>query len=237
MFSKTIGILGGMGPVASADTYRELVEICQKKYNASEDRDFPHIIFYSVPLIDLTHKGFSGSETPQKRIKDRLVLELKKLQGAGAEIIMVDCTTVHHFFRDLQKTISVPLIDLIGITVEHIKRRNYWRIAVLCSATSRAVGLYTNPLEREGIEVLNTSEDEQKSVNKAILAVMSGSVSREHITKLNDIIERFLREGAQGIIIGCTEISHIGKDLNSKASYVDSRSLALEKILTLAKPA
>lgn len=99
MFQKTIGILGGMGPVASADTYVALVKTCQQKYNAVQDSDFPAVVLYSLPLSDFSHKGFSDNLDKQRVLVEQLVVALKRLENFGAEAIIIDCNTVHYFFK------------------------------------------------------------------------------------------------------------------------------------------
>ena len=235
MFKKTIGILGGMGPVASADTYTELIKICQKKYKAVEDSDFPAVILYSLPLQDFSHTGFSENSIQQKKIVNQLVNALKKLENAGAEIIIIDCNTVHYFFDDLQKSVNAPIVNLIDITVDKVKKNHYNKVAVLCSEASKNFGLYTKPLLAAGIEVLNTSKNDQELVNEAILAVMSGGVATSHIANLNSIIDRFISDGAKSIILGCTEISNLAKKLNRGDIFLDSEMLAIEKALTWAR--
>ena len=173
MFKKTIGILGGMGPVASADTYMALTSICQQRYEAVQDSDFPTVILYSLPLQEFDHTGFTENSEQRKVIVDQLVKALHKLEGAGAELIVIDCNTVHYFLSELQAAIKVPIINLVQLTVEHLLASKYGQVGVICSQTSKDLNLYTGPLEAAGVKVINTSVEEQDKVNEAILAVMS----------------------------------------------------------------
>lgn len=235
MFGKVIGILGGMGPVASADSYVTLTKTCQQKYNAVQDSDFPTVILYSLPLKNFDNIGFGEDLEQRAFIVDQLLKALHILEKAGAELIVIDCNTVHYFFEELQNKIKVPIINLIQLTIEYIVEVKYKKVAVLSSQTSRDLQLYTKPLERLGVEVLNTSESEQETVNEAILAVMSGLVTPIHIVKLNKIINEFNAKGAECILMGCTEISNIAGQFSHNAVLVDSEALAIEKALELAK--
>lgn len=235
MFTKTIGILGGMGPVASADTYTELIKICQQKYGAIQDSEFPSVILYSLPLTNFDHKGFSNNKAGQKIVIKQLINGLKKLENAGADVIIIDCNTVHYFFNDLQKSVKVPIINLINITVEKVISNSHKKVALLCSQASKDMGLYNVPLESNGVEVINTSDSDQRFINDAILAVMSGRVASSHINRLSSIIDKFISNGAETVILGCTEISNIAKRLNDRFTLVDSELLAIEKALKFAK--
>ncbi len=235
MFQKTIGILGGMGPVASADTYVELTKMCQQKYKCVQDADFPAVVLYSLPLLEFSHEGFLDDADQRTSILNQLKNALQKLEKAGANIIIIDCNTVHHFFNDLQASIAIPIINLIDVTVEKIKSSGYTNVAVLCSQTSHDVGLYTTPLQNANVHVLTTNETEQTIVNNAILAVMGGNVTMQDIGAINGLIEKFTDDGAQCIILGCTEISNIAKQLTHKAILIDSEALAIARAMELAR--
>ncbi|MCI0566083.1 amino acid racemase [bacterium] len=235
MFRKTIGILGGMGPVASADTYVELTKMCQQKYMCVQDVDFPAVILYSLPLTGFDHRGFSENGEERKKIVNQLKNGLTKLEQAGADIIIIDCNTVHYFFDELQASITTPIINLIELTVHQVKSDGYTRVAIISSEVSRNVGLYTKPFEEAGIAVINTSLEEQESVNEAILAVMGGSVTINHIGGINSLIDSFMSRGAQCVILGCTEISNIARQLSHKAVLVDSEALAIVRAMNDAR--
>ncbi|MCC6643438.1 amino acid racemase [Candidatus Peregrinibacteria bacterium] len=235
MFIKTIGILGGMGPVASADTYVALTNICQQKYQAVQDSDFPKIILYSCPIQEFDHEGFTEDALQRKVILDKLIAALQTLEKAGAQLVVIDCNTVHYFFDELQKSINIPIVNLIRLTVDYVQAMKYKKVAVLCSQTSRDLNLYAAPLKASGLEVLQTSDAEQEIINEAILAVMGGTVNTHHIAHINELIENYAHAGAECVILGCTEISNIARKLTHQAVLVDSEALAIEKAVLLAK--
>lgn len=235
MFHKTIGILGGMGPVASADTYVELTRMCQRKWGAVQDRDYPRMFLYSLPLEDFDHTGFTSDLDQQSSIVTQLIDGLRTLEAAGSDLIIMDCNTIHHFFKTLQGQISVPIINLIAITTAYILERGYDTVGVLCSQTSKDIALYTRPLEEGGVRVLDIADEDQEGVNNAILAVMSGQIAFPHIAKIDALIDQLVARGAQCIILGCTEISNLAKQLNHHAVLVDSEALAIEQALKEAR--
>ncbi len=234
MFKRTIGILGGMGPVASADTYIELARMCQRKYGAVQDSDYPTVILYSLPLENFSHEGFSQNGLERQKIVSQLVHALHVLEAAGSDVIVIDCNTVHYFFDELQQKINVPIINLIEITTKFVVASGYKKVGVFCSQTSRDVGLYTKPLKKEGIEVIPISARQQEDVNQAILAVMSGQVTDACVAKLDAIAEWLLEKGAEAMILGCTEISNLIKYFNHHAIFIDSEALAVARALAFA---
>ena len=235
MFKKNIGILGGMGPVASADTYVELTRICQRKYRAVQDYDYPTVILYSLPLKQFSHTGFGKDAKEKKAIISQLVNALQTLEKAGSDFLLIDCNTVHYFFKELQASVTIPIINLVDVTIKVIVQEKIKSVGVLCSQTSKDVGLYAKPLKSKGINVIAVTTKEQDQINNAILAVMSGKLTDAHITQLDTIILRLTKRGAERIILGCTEISNVVKQLTHHAILLDSQAIAIEQILAMAK--
>ena len=222
---KVIGILGGMGPVASAETYMQIVRICQRKYKAVEDHDFPEIFVYSLPLQGFDSIGFQSQD--RALILEQLIVALKKLEASGVDLIIIDCNTVHYFYDDLQARVSPKILNLIQITTDYVAREGIETVGILCSNTSRRVGLYEERLEKAGIRHLRTTDEEQRVLDQAILAVMADKVSYEEHDGVSLIVDRLFHAGADAIILGCTELSYLLKERVDTSRYIDSQSLAI----------
>lgn len=228
-WKKIIGILGGMGPVASADTYASIVRFCQENYQSCQDDEFPTIVLYSLPIPEFSHLGFTDQE--KDKLVSKLILALKKLERAGASLILMDCNTIHYFYNQLQEAIKTPIINLISLTSQYITA--YYpesKIGVLCSQTSKDLKLYSSALSNQVIE---TSELEQTWVNKIILSVMAGKNGPSHLKVMNQIIANLKSRGADHIILGCTEISNMYHgQINT---FIDSEQIAIKELLEQAK--
>ncbi len=224
---KVIGILGGMGPAASAETYRQVVHLCQRQFNATEDDEFPEIVVYSLPLRGFDYRGFSVQQ--EKNVLRQLVTALRKLETMNVEVILIDCNTVHVFYPLMQEQVRAKIINLVETTIEYCRQKGVRKVGVLCSNTSKRLHLYDQPLTNVGIESLELQPKEQKQVDKAILAVMGGKESYVHHEQLNTIMERLFDQGADAIIIGCTEISLLLKNRVDANRYIDSQWLSVQK--------
>lgn len=227
VWKKTIGILGGLGPAASAETYKTIINFCQKNYQSCQDHHFPTIILYSVPLDEFNHLGFN--EIDSNLLYDKLLFSLKKIQHIGADIVLIDCNTVHFFHKRLQSQLNIPILDFISITQSHIdKYYNNSTIGVICSETSRRLNLFGSIPNVK----IQTTELEQSLLNDCIEAFMAGKNTSHHVKLVNIVIENLKKRGADNIIIGCTELSKI---LNKKHSYIDSEKISIETLLEKAK--
>ena len=200
--TKIIGILGGAGPAATANFFSDIVSISQKVYLAEQDTDFPVCYLYNMPMEGFDETGFSNPDL----IKKQLIEGVKKIENWGADFIVIPCNTVHYFVEDMRSVLSIPILSIIESTVKEIKKIGYKKIGILSSASTRNLSLYEKSLKENGFETIITTNDEQKILDNIVLSVMSGGQSKKEIDLMNNIIKRMKNEGAESIILGCTEL-------------------------------
>lgn len=199
---KTIGILGGMGAAASADFYGRIVKIAQKDYKAERDPDFPPMFIYNLPLSGFDETGFVNPE----RVKAQLIAGVKKLETAGSQFIVIPCNTVHRFHSEMETAIEIPIISIIETTTDAIRHSGYHTVGLLNSQSTKQYSLYEKSLSKKKISSLSTTQEEQKKINQIISHVMAGTQGKTDTQVLRNIIQRYIREGAQAVILGCTEL-------------------------------
>ena len=199
---KTIGILGGMGPEASANIYREIIGLAQKEFGAAQDKDYPPIVIYSLPLVDFDETGFSNLET----VKRQLIGGVKKLENAGSDFIIIACNTVYYFFDQLQSVIHIPIIDITKEVIRQINSDNIKKVGIISSESTKKLKIYTAKLKAADLEYIETDDLQQKAVNEIILKVMKGINGIEEEKEIEKIILGFKNHGAQAVILACTEL-------------------------------
>ena len=199
---KKIGVFGGMGAAASADFYRRLVEVAQKDYHAVADSDFPEMWIYNLPVRDFDETGFVNPES----VKNQLIASVKKLQVAGSDLIVIPCNTAHYFYEDMQQATHVPILNILDITANVVLKSGYKKVGLLNSQSTRKYQLYETVLAKRGIVTISTNDQEQREVNVVIGNVIVGNQGKLDIDILRKIIGRYQQEGAQAIVLGCTEL-------------------------------
>jgi aspartate racemase len=211
---KTIGILGGMGPMASANLYKKIVEIAQHEFGAEQDCQFPPILIYSLPLTGFDETGF----VDKKLVCKQLVTGVKKLETSGADFIIIACNTVHYFQKQLQKSVKISIVSIIDEAISEVKESKLKMVGLLTSDSTRALRIYENKLDKEKIHSISVSDNQQKQINGLILDIMGGNVTKKDKQKLFSIADDLVTKGAQGVIIGCTELPLIinGDDMSIK---------------------
>jgi aspartate racemase len=199
---KTIGILGGLGPIASAQLYLEILKLCQKEHQAVQDCDYPKIIIVSLPLPDFDEHGSTDSPQTQALVE----AALKTLEAAGADFIAMACNTIHLLYPQLVKAVKIPIINLIEETVNYFQNFAYQKIGIICSAETSKSGLYAQAFHKRQQKLITTNQEDQKAVTKAIAAVMGGTINDVTRHELTKVVHSLENAGAEVLLVGCTEL-------------------------------
>lgn len=199
---KVIGVLGGMGPSASANLYIKALHYAQVTYGAVQDSDYPPIIIYSLPLVGFTEKGIENAD----EVKTQLIAGVQKLESAGCELIIIACNTVHVFYQEMQNSIDVPLLNIVEETKKRVEVDGYKKIGLFASETMCHSELYQTTFAKAGIEIIAPNSEQQKIMNRVIEHVMGGNQKIEDVIALKEIARDYCKQGAEAIVMGCTEI-------------------------------
>ncbi len=223
---KTIGILGGMGPEATAEFYRRIIRICQRDYNAKYDSDFPPIFIYNLPLPDMIEKNES-----KEQITAMMEEGICKLKFAGCDFVAVPCNTAFCFV-DSSKT-EIPVVNIVEEVYLEAKRRNYSRVGVLSTLNTTSNRLYEDVFD--GIEIMNPSEAEQKEVNDIVLRVLAGNKTQKDRKYIGSVCRKLERSGATAIVLGCTELPLLISQKDCGIKLLDTLQILAEATIEKAR--
>ena len=211
----TIGILGGMGPAATADMLEKFVEL----RSASCDQQHIPLIVSSIPDIpDRTACLLSGGPSPWHYLERYLHM----LEDAGAECIVIPCNTAHYWFDDLQAVAKAEMISILDATLSEIPP-GMTRVGLLATHATLATGLYQKKAMAQRLSLVQPEEDGQAQVMEAIYALKRGDKSAAQ-RLLFPQVGQLISRGAQVIIMGCTEIPLIvaGHEQEFSCRFIDS---------------
>ena len=200
--NKTIGVLGGMGPGASANLYMEIIKYAQQKYNAIQDIDYPPIIIYSLPLEGFDETGI----VEEKLVEKQLIDGVKKLESAGCDLIIIGCNTVHVLFAKMQVAVKIPILNIVEETKKKVLEFGYKKVGLFASESTTKSGLYQNNFQKSGIDVVSPDSSQQNTLNLVIQHVMGGNQKDDDVIILKDVARDYIKQGAEAIVMGCTEI-------------------------------
>ncbi len=199
---KTIGVLGGMGPEASANFYQEVLHCCQEKYHAEQDTDYPPMIIYSLPLLGFDQTGV----VDEKLVLKQLVHGVRTLERAGCDFIVIPCNTVHCFIKEIRNSVTIPIISIMEETVKRIAKDKITCVGLLGAQTTLKLQLYQKLLDVQGVDYVLPMQKEGEFITNLILEVMGGKIKNETKNKVLSIMSRMQSLGVEGAVLGCTEI-------------------------------
>ncbi len=214
--SKTLGILGGLGPMSSVYFY----EMLTSHTRASCDAEHLNILLSSrADTPDRT--AFILGRSKQNPL-DTMRAEAQKLVGAGADIIAIPCNTAHCFYDSLSEVLPVPVINIIKQTALFCRRQGLGRVGVLATEGTVASGAYKSIFSLAGIECLSPDADGQRAISEIIYGQIKSG--RAPDIELFERVCRSLRDkGAERLILGCTELSLIKREgVLSDSLFIDS---------------
>ncbi len=221
---KTIGILGGMGPVATAELYKKIIKYCQTKYGAVQDKDYPPIVMYSLPLKGTDETGIINESS----VFQEFVKEIKKLKIHGADFVIIPCNTLHTFDKRLQEELSIPLMSIVEVTSNEVKNSKMKKIGLLASETTYGNNLYESYLD----SLVVPDKKERKQISQVILHVMGGKNSQTDKKILLKIIENMK---VDAVILGCTELPVVLNQSDTKIKIFDSLEILAKNAVDYAQ--
>jgi len=216
---KFLGILGGMGPLATADFLKKLVENTPSK----TDQDHIPVILYgdcTIPDRTLSIEGVGPSPLPQ------LLRGIKHLVDSGVEVICIPCNSAHYWFEDLQAASAIPIIHLVDASIAQLKSRNATarKVGVLSTFGTYRGRVYASSLERAGYTVIEPSVSEFENLLTPGIALIKSNELKAAEELFIEASKNLLERGAEVIILGCTEIPiGLSSQCRSRSDiYVDS---------------
>lgn len=213
---KTIGILGGMGPLATADLYRKIVALT----DAACDND--HIRVYidsNAAIPDRTAAILSGGQDPVPEMASAL----KHLEACGADCVIMPCNTAHYFLPRLQAMTRIPFLSMLEATADACAARFPGKTAaVLATKGTLATGLYEQALAARHAACLIPDAWEQDALMRVIYqGVKAGADPETYRADMEQVLDRMTQRGADYFILGCTELPLAAQLLDVRQPTVD----------------
>jgi aspartate racemase len=199
---KTIGLLGGMSWESTLEYYRVINETVKEKLG---DFHSAKCVLYSVDFAELERLQHQGR---WEEATELMVDAAQKVKNAGADFIVICANTMHKLADDIQNSIHMPLLHIADVTAEKIKAQGVTKVGLLGTKFTMEEDFYRKRLtQKYGLEVIIPEEAERQFIHKILYDEKSiGEMKRLSKDTFKSIIENLAARGAQGVILGCTEI-------------------------------
>jgi len=214
---KTIGIIGGLTWHSTIDYYRVLNETVAERLGGSSSAK---ILLYSVNFAEIKALTFRQDWEGISRI---ICSVAKQLETAGADCLLIGANTMHYIADAVQAAINIPLIHIADATGKAIVAKQLTKVALLGTVYTMEMGFYQEKLSAQCIETIVPDEDDREFINKAIYEEMGvGQFLSETKERFLMIIKKMVLQGAEGIILGCTEIPILLKAAESSVTLFNT---------------
>ncbi|MBI5472275.1 MAG: aspartate/glutamate racemase family protein [Ignavibacteriae bacterium] len=226
---KTIGLIGGTTWLSTVEYYRLLNQLVNRRLGGIHSAK---VLLYSVE--------FAGVSLLQKEDRWEELTEVyidiaRKLQTAGADCLLLGANTMHCMAEGIQSAIDIPLIHIGEATALEVKRRGVKRVGLMGTKYTMEMDFYKKKLAAQKIEQLLPLDDEREFIHSTIYNELAKGVFRDE-TKLQfkTIIRNLVNRGAEGVILGCTEIPLLIKQADSSVPVFDTTEIHVNAAVEFA---
>ncbi len=231
MKEKTVGIIGGMGPEATVDFMNRII----KATPARDDRDHLRMLVDNNPKIPSRIVAIleGGNQSPVRCLQEMA----QRLASWGADFLAMPCNTAHYYHPDIQAAVTVPLLDMIDLAVRAViaTTPGITRVGLLASTAVIRLELYARRFARERVALLTPADKVQSVVMGAIRTIKTSRYSRDVTAAIQAGADNILAQGAEALLVACTEISIVAGEIRSTAVLYDASQVLAETVVREAR--
>ena len=227
---KTIGLLGGMSWESTLEYYRAINQGVKQALGGLHSGQ---IVMYSVdfdPIEKLQHQGdWQGTA-------DILCQAAKSIQSAGADFLLICTNTMHKVAPQIEQAIQIPLLHIADATGETLAAAGIGKVGLLGTGFTMEQDFYKGRLqEKFGLDVLIPDPDDRRMVHDVIYQELClGNIKEQSKQAYLGIIDKLASQGADGIILGCTEIGLLVKQADTEVKLFDTTAIHAQKAVQYA---
>ncbi len=216
--SEKLGIVGGLGPMATVSFMKRIINMT----DAKKDQDHIHIVIEHCPSIP-DRTGYILDHS-QDNPAPAIVEACRILENAGVREIAIPCVTAHYFHHEISEHTKVPVMDGVMLCADYLKEKGINSVGIMATDGTVRSGIFEEPLKAHGIRSIYPDRALQKDVMHLIYEnVKSGTaIDRERFASVSDYL---FSEGAEVVILGCTELSVIADEYLPEGRFLDLLSV------------
>lgn len=214
---KMIGLIGGMSWESSSEYYRIINEEVKKRLGGLHSAK---CLLYSVDFEEIERYQSEGDWGKAGNVLGEAAYSLEK---AGADFIVICTNTMHKVISNIKDKVSIPILHIADATAMEIKKQGIRSVGLLGTKYTMEQDFYKSRIEEKGMRVMIPNETDRELVNRIIYNELClGKVNQTSRDSYKEIINRFVQNGAEGIILGCTEIGLLVKQEDSQVPLFDT---------------
>jgi aspartate racemase len=227
---KTIGLIGGMTWHSTEEYYRLINEDAQRRLGGSSSA---RLVLYSLEFGEIEALQEAGD---WEKMTFLMIDAAKRIEAAGADFIVICANTMHHAAEAIAVAVRIPLLHIADATAAEIRRRGLKTVGLLGTRYTMEKDFYRRRLEeKHGLAVLIPDEPERQKIHDVIYhELVHGIIREESRQAYIRIIDELRSRGAEGVILGCTEIPLLVKPDDLPIPIFDTTALHAKAAVDLA---
>jgi aspartate racemase len=198
---KTIGLIGGLSWQSTIDYYRFMnMEVLRRTNGKHEAKIIIDSVDFGEVEAFMKEKDFDG-------IRAMMVRSAQRLEKAGADFVLIGANTMHFAADTVREALSVPLVSIMDATIEAIHKKSLIKVGLLGTKITMEEDFFKQKLIDSGIDVIVPEKEDREFIHRTIFSeLFTATIIPETKKRYLTIMDGLARDGAQGIILGCTEI-------------------------------
>ena len=221
---KTIGLIGGMSWESTVTYYKIINETMKEKLGGLHSAK---CVLYSVDFQEIEECQANGNWEKSGEILGEAAYNLEK---AGADFIVICTNTMHKVVNQIKEKISIPILHIAEMTAEKILEKGLKNIALLGTKYTMEQDFYKSKLIEKGINVIIPDKNDIEIINEVIYDELClGTINSDSKKKFLEIVDKLRSKGAEGIILGCTEIGLLIKNTDTDVPLFDTAIIHAEQ--------
>lgn len=223
---KTIGLIGGMSWESSLEYYRIINEEVKNKLGGLHSAK---CLLFSVDFEEIERYQQEGNWEKAGEVLGEVAHRLEK---AGADFVVICTNTMHKVVHHIENKINIPILHIADATTLQVKKQGFSKVGLLGTKYTMEQDFYKSRIASNGIKVVVPNEHDREVVNNIIFNELClGKISQISREYYKQVIEKLIQNGAEGIILGCTEIGLLVKAEDSTVPLFDTTAIhALEAV-------
>lgn len=226
---KTIGIIGGMSPESTVLYYQNINRETNRRLGGNRSAE---IVMHSVDFEEIVRLQQRGDWA---RAGVLLAESARRLEGAGADFLLLATNTMHKVAPEIERSVGIPLLHVVDATAAAVKKCGLDKVGLLGTRFTMSDGFYTQRMTGQGISVCVPSENEQQEIHRIIFEELClNRILPQSARYFQEVIGRLKTAGAQGVILGCTEICLLVGEAETPLPVFDSTAIHTQAAVDFA---
>lgn len=220
---KTVGIIGGLGPEATAKFYLEIISACSNR----GEQAHPPILIYSVPLSLQIEKECIVKGQSEEKCVPYLIQAAKTLEQGGADFLVMPCNSLHVFIEEIRKAVKIPVLSIVEETIKFLKSQNIKQVGILATSITINRGLYKSQLKAQSINEVTPNDQDQAKLGQIIYNLVIDKYTDGDKQIFDEIIESLVNKKVESIILACTDLQLLASR-HTKVKIFDTMQILVD---------